>query len=564
MSKKLFGLWLVGFLSIQSVLAQANSFMVETDPTILAPNEAVDLTVRALDEKWEVIKDFDGDIVMTLEQGWKSADKADYTLPQDGIYQFSTSDKWVAKFEKWLVIRKAWSYQLKVEWVDGGIKTLWLEVKDWTSAVTGTIIITSPSKDAVIKSDSIEISWTSDFDNSPIEIFINDKKVTDTTSDKNWDFSTITTLLNYPKWELTVQAKVKDFSDKYIAMSSETKFTYDLSQNWVKSLTYKPQTPDTKSTINFELKTEDTVNSATLFISWYKEIPLTKKDMWIFTTDSIVETAWTYPINAKLASQSWVKDFENIGTLTVTQAPEASSSSSSSSEVSSSSSSEVSSSSSSSSEIAKNWKISNIISKRDDIKKIIDLEWSYTEKAESFIVQYWTSDSLGQQVIANINKLQLVETDPKQTYYVKITGVFSGYTAESEIVQIPAVHNAASCKIDWITLSDQVQNGKHYLVWNAAAGAKQYNIYTSDVPNANLNQMTLLTKTENTRFEYPYDPNAKQEQYKYYAVVADCEDWTIAQIDWIKKVKVWPIDTALLMFFIGWFAYSISRIFRKY
>ena len=563
MSKKLFGLWMIWILSIQSVFAQASSFMLETNPTSLAPNEAADLTIRALDEKWEVIKDFNWDIVMTLEQGWKSADKADYTLPQDWIYEFLASDKWVRTFEKWLVIRKAGSYQLKVEGVDWGLKTLWLEVKDSSSAISGTINITSPAKDSVIKNDSIEISWTSDFDNSPVEIFINDKKVADTTSDKNGDFSTITTLLNYPKWELTLQAKVKDFSDKYIAISWETKFVYDLNQNWIKSLWYTPQTPDTKTTVNFELKTEDTVNSATLYISWYKELPLVKKDMGIFTTDTLIETPGTYSINAKLASQSWVKDFENIASLRVLKAPETSSSISSVSSVSSmSSSSEVSSSSSS--EIKKEWSIWNITSKRDDVKKIIDLEWTYTEKADSFIVQYWTSDSLWQQVIANVNRMQLTETDPKQTYFVKITWVFSGYTAESEVIQIPAVHNAASCKIEWIKLSDQVQNWKHYLIWSAAAWAKQYNIYTSDNPNASLNQMTLLTKTENTRFEYPYDPNAKEEQYKYYAVVADCEDWTIAQIDWLKKVKVWPIDTALMMFFISWFAYSISRVFRKY
>lgn len=562
MWKKLFGLGLMAFLSVQSVFAQASSFMVETSPTSIKPNEAADLTIRALDKNWEVIKDFEGDIVMTLEQWWKSAEKADYTLPQDWIYQFSSSDKWVRTFEKWLVIRKAWSYQLKVEWVDWWLKTLSLDVADSATTVTWVINLTSPTKDAIIKSDSIEIAWTSDFDNSPIEIFINNKKIADTTSDKNGDFATVTSLLNYPKWELIVQARVKDFNDKYIANSNEVKFSYDLSQNWVKTLTFTPQAPDTKTTINFELKTEDTVNSATLYISWYKELPLVKKDMWIFTTDDVVDTAGTYPINAKLASTSWVKDFSNIATLNVTKAPESSTSSSSSFSSESSSSSEVSSSSSS--EIEKTWKITNIVSKRDDLKRVIDLSWDYSDRAESFIVQYGTSDSLGQQVIANQNKLQLTDTDSKSTYYVKITWVFSGYTAESEIVQVPAVHNAASCKIDWISLSTQEQNWKHYLVWSAAAWAKQYNIYTSDNPNASLNQMTLLTKTENTRFEYPYNPNAKEEQYKYYAVVADCEDWTIAQIDWVKKVKVWPIDTALLLFFIAWFAYSATRIFRKY
>ena len=73
--------------------------------------------------------------------------------------------------------------------------------------------------------------------------------------------------------------------------------------------------------------------------------------------------------------------------------------------------------------------------------------------------------------------------------------------------------------------------------------------------------MQKVGETTDTRFEYPYNPNAKQEKYSYYAVQAICKDGKAIVIDDIKKVKTGPVENILLFVFMSLFFYASYRLY---
>lgn len=81
-------------------------------------------------------------------------------------------------------------------------------------------------------------------------------------------------------------------------------------------------------------------------------------------------------------------------------------------------------------------------------------------------------------------------------------------------------------------------NGEYFLVWDNVPGATTYTIYRSEFLVNDINQMQKLGTTAIPQFSYPFDASAKQDQYAYYSVTANCSDGTSLQVDNIKKIHV--------------------------
>lgn len=93
--------FLIGLTWFGSTLAaNISSFVVQLSPTSTAVNEAIDLTVKAVDENGNVVKDYAGDIFIDLSSLDTAVDSQDYTLPSDGIYTFVAGDQGVKTFSK--------------------------------------------------------------------------------------------------------------------------------------------------------------------------------------------------------------------------------------------------------------------------------------------------------------------------------------------------------------------------------------------------------------------------------------------------------------------------------
>lgn len=76
-----------------TLAADVSTFVVQLSPTSTSVNEALDLTVKAVDSDGNVVKDYAGDIFIDLTSSSTAIDSQDYTLPSDGIYTFVASDQ---------------------------------------------------------------------------------------------------------------------------------------------------------------------------------------------------------------------------------------------------------------------------------------------------------------------------------------------------------------------------------------------------------------------------------------------------------------------------------------
>lgn len=72
--------------------------------------------------------------------------------------------------------------------------------------------------------------------------------------------------------------------------------------------------------------------------------------------------------------------------------------------------------------------------------------------------------------------------------------------------------------------------------------------------------MQKVWETSDTKFPYPFDPQAKTESYAYYTVVAMCQDGSSLQLWAAQKVKVWPMTNMLLMLLISGMIFGIYRM----
>jgi hypothetical protein len=60
----------------------------------------------------------------------------------------------------------------------------------------------------------------------------------------------------------------------------------------------------------------------------------------------------------------------------------------------------------------------------------------------------------------------------------------------------------------------------------------------------------MVGETVETMFEYPFDPKASSDQYAWYAVQAVCVDGDTKILDSIKKVKVGPRETLIVLLLV--------------
>jgi hypothetical protein len=87
------GVFLIIGGSIQNnsyAATQPDAFIVEAQPSSFGINEAVDLTVKAVNINGDIIKDYQGDVFIEIDG---LNDTADYVVPSDGLYTFIPQDQ---------------------------------------------------------------------------------------------------------------------------------------------------------------------------------------------------------------------------------------------------------------------------------------------------------------------------------------------------------------------------------------------------------------------------------------------------------------------------------------
>jgi len=182
--------FLLSILNISFAFAGTiDHFIVEFPKDKAMQYEALDLTIKAVDENWDIVKDYTWNVIWISETDDNVELPAD--LASDNWYTFKLSDGWVKKFENWVKFSTTWLQTLSVYDSEDFQNLIW----KWEITIIESqapeknieIEIVSPETNTTIAKDSIKISWATK-KNHQVRIEVNSNKNFNTTSNSDWIF----------------------------------------------------------------------------------------------------------------------------------------------------------------------------------------------------------------------------------------------------------------------------------------------------------------------------------------------------------------------------------------
>lgn len=538
-------LWLSHNIYAQNV----DRYIIELSNNPLQVNEAVDMTIKAVDKNGDTVTSYVWDAL--LEVQWLTDN--DVTYPNNGIVSFVASDQWEKKFNKWFIIKKQWDYKLIVrdilEDYEGSLN---LTINAWWSTSTiSDVVITSPIESSIESNQNINIVWSAkDYPNSPFKLFVDGKESTPSNTNENGDFSLYTDTLS--NWEHNIQIKIFNSSDKIVAESEIVTFQIEQS-SWpsFKSISISPSTGIKENDrIDVVVNTNDETRVVELII-WTNSFFMEKAEDGEFTKSLKISKNDTYDVDLKLSSDNGVKTFTKVDSITILPA----SSVSGSMDV----------------DLDNSFLIKNLKYTYSQDTKKYNLTWNYEWGMTKFMVLIWkqkdnlaTSATIKELVSTNSFSFTPVETD---SYFVQVYGVnWSDAIAwtPSDIVYLSAPveykNSSSVCIVDSIKLDTTKVWDKHYLIWDKVSWVDRYIIYNADYPTENIASMNKIWETSQNRFEFYYDANAKTPVYKYYIVQGICNDGRLTNVASSEKVEVWPVNMAIYAICISLFGYLAIKL----
>ncbi len=552
MLKKIF--WLLSTLIFvfvwTNVFAQSTitSFLVEVVPSSFDVWEAVDLTIKAVKDNWEIVKDFEWLVYIQINELF---DENDYSLPEEWIVEFKAEDQWIKTFSKWLIINKAnniWeSYTIKVYKLDA-------EEIDWQTSVVvwstteqqewKKIEIISPSSGSIVNTDSINvIAKCSELPNSTYQIFVNDIITAKWITTEKWDINTYATWVE--EWKNSLKINIINIAWDILWSSNTIQFSYNIWTDDILKKTYITKNWTIIDAWNFkqwqqitiEIETSEEVSSAELQFSNWDSFPMSHNEAWKFYKKILLDKIWDFEAWVVLMINWNKKMYPNITKYTVEE-----------------------------------WIwIKNIkftTSELDDSILNISRETIWT--VDWFKINYWTDENnLANNTWTNQTNITLKWLKPSILYYIQITPVDLSWNPVGPVVieqvkiddlWITDNWEKPNCIVKWITISTEKVWWKYFLTRDKIDNVKKYFVYRSDRDTNEIKKMQKVWETTTNRFEYPFDTQAEQEKYAYYSVYAVCTNNQSIQIDKAKKIKVWPMDNLLLVIIITLFIYFVYKL----
>jgi len=310
-------LWIV---SAFPVFATTVWFEVTVEPNPIKVSEFADVTIKALDESWNVDTGA-SDIDIWIEvEGFEYTDP-DVVIPWGGIGFFEASDLGVKIFSKWLTVKKPWTYKLKVVDVYDdsitGEAELQVLADSWWLA-QGTLTVETPEKNAILTSDVLNVIWATSFANTPIVILIDWVEIEEGLSDQKWDFTMVTTGLE--PWLHTLEVNALDLDNQVVASSWPIPFDYQVDE-WELLLEVEvtpSATITVREAVTFQIKTAERVTAALIAVGEDATmVPTTYVSPGLFEKEMTFDTPWTYPVDVTLQVWATPTVFEDVEALVV-------------------------------------------------------------------------------------------------------------------------------------------------------------------------------------------------------------------------------------------------------
>lgn len=578
------------FLSLGYTFAKPERLEVIVNPSFKV-NEYVDLTIKAIGSNGQVDTTYTRqDITIDIEddQG-KPIASADVVLPSNWFWYFEDSDLGVKIYSKWLALKKPGNYKVVVADIfDTTIKgsTWFTVIGDGTTPDMWTITVTSPTANSTQQSSDITIIGKTTNPNTPLSILIDDNKIKDGISDAQGNFSISASWLQPGDHKLVVNGL--DLWNTVIASSWPIPFKIG-SQDTTEITAKLSITPSTSIVVNNVLKytitTKETASSVNIIIGSSSPQSTNKVSPWVFEKEIQMTTIWTFPISVEVIA--WAnKKFPNLETVTVQDEQRKILSLNGSLE-------------SDPTKVNLTWTFTGTINffklqygtDRSDMKFSTtttkpELQITLIDPKLTYYAQVFPVDQIGTVIwdpsqIIEIKQKSLcgnaiIESNEecddwnildgdscsatcRITYNAPTLSCGNGVLENDETCDdgnTIAWDGCFACKKEtcnpptWIILKTKKVADKYYLYWGAVPWAVKYQIYRKDTQPSNnkaINELSLVAETTDTMFEYPFDPQASADQYARYAIQAVCSDGNTQILDSIKKVKVGPRETLMVL-----------------
>lgn len=545
------------------------------DPIIVW--EATNLKITMM-KNWSKMTTYNGTIRIEItEEDWTPLKNNNYTLPNLWTYSFLPSDLWEKEFQKWLEIKKEWTFYIEVRelYEEDDEKILWKQIihviKNNSYNETKNIEIVSPISNANLISNKVDvIASASDLPNSQAYIYIDWTRIASTNISANGLINY--TIWNVNPWQHTLTIEVLDLDWNIIWKSENVSFSVSSDWNeWIKNVIIEPENWLTVwDMVTITVYTDELVESVKLSLSDRSEnesIIMNKNWIGQFIQNVFLVGSWDIFLSFYTSSSNNTinKSYDKYTSISVSDSP-------SISNVKIDTNAETKTADISR-EAPNNTISSYLINRR--------IEWSNTlswkERSEKTSFRF---KDVPYDTIVNLNITPYRNNQSKHGAASK-TIKFIISKDQKDTCWNWTCDNWEShelCPIDcqwewWMTIilwpscpaqsisthTEKIWNS-YYLVRDKAESVKKYIIYSSTSPD--WKDKVKVYETTDTSYEYPFDHTSKEDIFMYFRVIWVCEDWEEIELTWATKVQVWPTENFFLLLCLTLLIYFWIKLFR--
>ena len=295
MKRFIFGILIALWLGLWAIFAQ-NILPDSAEISVKSPLiqwEATNLTITMM-KNWSKMSSYNWTVlIMVTDKNWNMLNTNECTLPNRWVYTFLSTDLWSKEFQKWLEIKKEWTFFIEISDLNED-RVFWRQeinvIRNNSSAWNYHIEILSPTPESTLTNEKLEIiALITELPNSQAVIYVDDEPIASTTIDSQWTINY--TLNNINIWKHSLKIEVPDIEWNILWSSDKINFTSTLTKtSWIKSITVNPeQWLMVWDLVDISVYTDEIVESVKLKLSDRSE------------NDSIImNKVWNWEFNQKV------------------------------------------------------------------------------------------------------------------------------------------------------------------------------------------------------------------------------------------------------------------------
>ncbi len=568
-------LWL-GFWVIfaQNILPDSVEITVK-DPIIMW--EATNLKVRIM-KNGSKMTSYDGTIWMVVtEQDWKKLSDNEYTVPSRWMYSFLSSDLWEKEFQRWLEIKKEWTFYIEIQDLnENEDKILWkqlIHVVRWDpTGEVKNINILNPITSSNLIGDKVEVIWSAkDIPNSEAIIYIDEKAVWTTRVGSDWMINH--TIWSVEAWQHSLLVEIPDLAWNVMWRSEKIFFTISpTGNNGIRDIDIDPEKwLMIWDMTNITVYTDDMIESVKIRLSDRTEnesMVMNKIGNWEFSQNVFLMWTWEVSLSfdTSASNGSVNQSYDNYKKIIVWEVPS----------------------------------VYDINVDINSISQIADVSWEVNNRSvvSSYLVNWWVdwSDVLSWKDWSDKPSFRFSDVPYDTVIKLNVTPYRNKqdkHWAPSETIKFVITKNQdtcwnlvcddgeshelcpqdcywsweatiflwPSCPKQTISVSTKKVWDNYYLVWDKVDMVTKYIVYSSSSPD--WKNKVKVYETTDTSYEYPFDRESKEDVFMYFWVVWICEDGEELELTGATKVQVWPAENFFLLVCLTFLIYAGIKLFRQ-